>query len=31
MGVLIGACGVAALAVNLVFTRPLGRPAAAET
>lgn len=30
MGVLIGACGVAALTVNLVFTRPLGRPAAAE-
>jgi DHA1 family bicyclomycin/chloramphenicol resistance-like MFS transporter len=30
MAVLIGVCGVAALAVNLVFTRPLGRPAAAE-
>jgi MFS transporter, DHA1 family, multidrug resistance protein len=30
MGVLIGACGVAALGVNLRFTKPLGRPAAAE-
>jgi MFS transporter, DHA1 family, multidrug resistance protein len=30
MAVLIGVCGVAALAVNLVFTRPLVRPAAAE-
>ena len=30
MGVLIGACGLGALGVNLVFTRPLERPAAAE-
>jgi DHA1 family bicyclomycin/chloramphenicol resistance-like MFS transporter len=30
MAVLIGACGVAALAVNLVFSGPVGRPAPAE-
>jgi len=30
MGVLIGACGVAALGVNLLFTGSLGRPAAVE-
>ena len=30
MGVLIGVCGIGALAVNLVFTRPVGRPAPAE-
>jgi MFS transporter, DHA1 family, multidrug resistance protein len=30
MGVLIAACGVAALAVNLAFSAPVGRAAAAE-
>ncbi|MGN6871807.1 MAG: multidrug effflux MFS transporter [Solirubrobacteraceae bacterium] len=30
MAVLIGACGIAALAVNLVFSGPVGRPAPAE-
>ncbi len=30
MGVLIGVCGIGALAVNLAFTRPVGRPVPAE-
>jgi DHA1 family bicyclomycin/chloramphenicol resistance-like MFS transporter len=30
MAVLIGACGIAALVVNLVFAGPIGRPAPAE-
>jgi len=28
--VLIGVCGIGALAVNLAFTRPVGRPVPAE-